>query len=46
MDIFDQYSIKTIEDIHLVHSFKSTFTLKVWCIIEIIIYLLMKYKYI
>ncbi len=42
----DQYSIKTIDDIHLVYSFKSTMMLKVWFIIEIIIYLLMKYKYI
>ena len=46
MDIFDQYSINTIDDIHLVHTFKTTFNIKVWFIIQIIIYLLMKYKYI
>jgi hypothetical protein len=40
------YDIQNIEDISLIHTFKTPFILKVWAIIEIIIYLLMKYNYI
>ena len=40
------YDIQNIEDISLIHTFKTPFILKVWAIIEIIMYLLMKYNYI
>jgi hypothetical protein len=40
------FDIHNIDDIHLVHTFKTPLILKVWTIIEIMIYLLMRYNYI
>jgi len=44
--IINSYDIQNIEDIHLIHTFKIPLILKVWAIIEIMIYLLMRYHYI
>lgn len=38
--------IQNIEDINLLHIFKTPLILQVWAIIEIMIYLLMRYNYI
>ena len=40
------FDIHNIDDIHLIHTFKTPLILKVWAIIEIMIYLLMRYNYI
>jgi hypothetical protein len=42
----NQFDIQNIEDISLIHTFKTPLILKVWAIIEIMIYLLMRYRYI
>ena len=44
--VINSYDIQNIEDIHLIHTFKTPLILKVWAIIEIMIYLLMRYHYI
>ncbi len=42
----NMYDIQNIDDINLVHTFKTPLILKVWAIIEIMIYFLMRYNYI
>jgi hypothetical protein len=44
--VINPYDIQNIEDINLIHTFKTPLILKVWAFIEIMIYLLMRYRYI
>jgi hypothetical protein len=46
MVVVHPYDIQNIDEINLLHTFKTPFILKMWAIIEIMVYLLMRYHYI